>query len=287
MRVALTRPVRWALRGGPVALRCCLVAALASALIAPSAAEARRRGDDEVDLQEWEGHITQLKRRIDRSPDNPNLYLRTAQAYATIGDTKQVLDYTRMAQDRGAHPAQAYLLLGDHYLKVHRFEKALQSFDRALRAAPRNVGAWGKAWTALYELRRSGKKTSVDVGMFANDLQAHGFYFPVSWRDRGQVPEEDPQEASRRTAMGYRLLDSGDMPGAIRAFRRAVDAEPTFADAFRGLGIAHARNKRLEKALGAYTLFTELAAPGHRDIAKIRKIILDYYEASSRRRSGR
>lgn len=243
--------------------------------------------DAALDLQEWEEHIAGLKRRIDRAPRNANLYLRVAQAYSAIGDGRQVMDYVRMAQDRGAHPAQAYLLLGDHYLKVHRFGKALQSYDRALRAAPRNVGAWAKAWRALYELRRSGKKTSMDIGLFANDLQAHGFYFPLPWREKGQVPEEDPQEASRRTAMGYRLLDSGDMPGAIRAFRRALDAEPTFADAFRGLGIAHARSKRLEKALGAYTLFTELAEPGHRDIPKILKIIVDYYEAASRRRAGR
>ena len=68
---------------------------------------------------------------------------------------------------------------------------------------------------------------------------------------------------------------------------RAVDSAPTYADAFRGLGIAHARSRRLEQALGAYTLFTDLAPAGHRDIPKIRKIIIDYYEAASRRRSGR
>jgi tetratricopeptide (TPR) repeat protein len=262
-----------------------VVAFLASIGIASVASSARRGA--EIDLGDWEEHIAQLQRRLDRDPRNPNHYLRVAQAYAAIGETDRVVEYTEMARDHGAHPAQAYLLLGDHYLKVHRFERAMQNYDRALRVAPRNVGAWAKAWRALYELRRSGKKTTLDVRMFANDLQTHGFYFPVSWRDRGQVPSEDPQEAGRRTAMGYRLLDSGDMPGAIRAFRRALDSEPTFADAFRGLGIAHARSKRLEKALGAYTLFTELARPGHKDIPKIRKIILDYYEASSRRRAGR
>ena len=268
-----------------VTLAVCL-STLAAPLLVRSA-QAAGAQEDAIDLREWEEHIAELKRRIDRSPGDSNLYLRAAQAYGTIGDTKHVLDYTAMAREHGAHPAQAYLLLGDHYIKVQRFDKALRSFDRALRAAPRNVDAWARAWRALYELRRSGAKHEVDVGMFATDLQAHGFYFPVSWRDKGRVPDEDPQEASRRTAMGYRLLDSGDMPGAIRAFRRAVDAEPTFADAFRGLGIAHARDKRLEKALGAYTLFTELAEPGHRDIPKIRQIILDYYEASSRRRAGR
>jgi tetratricopeptide (TPR) repeat protein len=256
------------------------------ALMPVPSAHARRDTDETPDVAEWEEHIAQLKRRIDRAPANANLYLRIAQAYGAIGDSRQVMDYVRLAQDRGAHPAQAYLLLGDHYLQVHRFEQAIQSYDRALRAAPRNVGAWAKAWRALYELRRAGNKTTVDVGLFANDLQAHGFYFPISWREKGPAPNEDPQEARRRTATGYRLLDSGDMPGAIRAFRRALDNEPTFADAFRGLGIAHARSKRLEKALGAYTLFTELAEPGHRDIPKIRKIIVDYYEAASRRRRG-
>ena len=258
---------------------------LAAAVCLPAAGMARQEGA--VDLALWESHIDQLKRRSEREPGVPNHYLRVAQAYAVIGDTDRVIDYSRMAQDRGAHPAQVYLLQGDHHLDVHRFERALGAYDRALRAAPGNTRAWSKAWRALYELRRSGRPTDIDVGMFASDLQSQGFYFPVSWRDRGPAPRVDEGEAARRTAMGYRLLDAGDVPGALRAFRRAVDSAPTFADAFRGLGIAHARSRRLEQALGAYTLFTDLAPADHRDIPKIRKIIIDYYEAASRRRAGR
>lgn len=252
-----------------------------------SAARARPSGAEALDLEEWEGHIAELKRRAELDPANPNHLLRVAQAYSAIGDTRRVVDYTRKGEERGAHVAQAHMLLGDHYLTMHQFERALRSFDRALRVAPRNAGAWAKAWRALYELRRGGKTGDVDVGAFAADLQTRGYYFPVSWRDRGPVPREDPGEARQRAAAGYRLLDAGDVPGAVRAFRRALDNDPTFADAFRGLGIAHAREKHLEQALGAYTMFTELAEPGHRDIPKIRQIILDYYEATSRRRAGR
>ena len=258
---------------------------IAAAICVPGLAGAKQ--DAPVDLERWQAHIDQLKRRIEREPSVPNHYLRVAQAYAVVGDTDRVIDYSRMAQDRGAHPAQVYLLQGDHHLDVHRFERALGAYDRALRAAPGNIRAWSKAWRALYELRRSGRPTDIDVGMFASDLQTQGFYFPVSWRDRGPVPPVDEGEAARRTATGYRLLDAGDLPGALRAFRRAVDSAPTFPDAFRGLGIAHARSRRLEQALGAYTMFTDLAPAGHRDIPKIRKIIIDYYEAASRRRSGR
>jgi len=236
-----------------------------------------------ADDAEWEVHIAGLERRIQFERSNPNHYLRVAQAYSMRGDTQQVLDYARMAEQRGAHPARVHLLIGDHYLRLHRFERALRNFDQATRTAPNIAYGWVRVWRTLYELQRAGQRTAIDVPGMASALEVHGFYFPVAWRGRG-APATDRRVAARLTSVGYRLLSSNDLPGAVRSFRRALDSDPTHADAYRGLGITHARQRRIELAFGAYTLFMELAPSDHPDAPGIRKIITDFYRARGRGR---
>ena len=233
------------------------------------------------DPAEWDVHIRGLRRRIEIEPSNPNHYLRVAQAFSAVGDTQQVLDYARMAEQRGAHPARVSLLLGDHYLRLHRFERALRNFDEAVQAAPGSAYARVRQWRTLYELQRAGQRTTADVAATAEALEAAGYYFPAVWRGRG-APATDARAAARMSSVGYRLLAGNDLPGAVRSFRRALDADPTHADAFRGLGITHARQRRIDLAFAAYTMFLELAPEDHQDAPQIRKIITDFYRARGR-----
>ena len=230
---------------------------------------------------EWPAHIDDLKLLLEREPRNPNHYLRIAQAYSVIGDTRQVIDYARMAQERGAHATQAYLLIGDHFLRLGKYDRALNAFQRALRNTPENARGWTQMWRALYELRRENQQSAIDTTTIGQDLEAQGFYFPEAWRQPGEPPTEDPEIARRLTRTGYRALERDDVAGAVRSFRQALNAEPTYAEAFRGLGIAHARKRRLKLALGAYTLFLELAGADNPDIPAIRKIIVDFYRSKS------
>jgi tetratricopeptide (TPR) repeat protein len=247
-----------------------------------------RRARGEIDIEAWESHISDLKQWTAREPHHANHFLRVAQAYSVVGDTRNVVEWCRMAQERGAHRSRAYLLMGDHYLRMHMFPKAVHSYDRALRSAQRNAQARTKLWRAVYELRRSGATAeSVDIPMLAADLAEAGYFFPRSWQDRGPPPTEDPTRAQRLSEVGYRLLKRNDLAGAVRSFHQSLEAEPIFADSFRGLGIAHVRQRRLEQALGAYSMFLALADPDHRDISGIRKIIVDFYQQGTGNRGGR
>lgn len=234
------------------------------------------------ELQEWEAHIEGLRRQAEREPSNPNHLLRVAQAYAHIGDTPRVIEVARLAERRGAHPAQCAFLLGDHYLQVHRFDLAVSSYERGLRLAPRNGQGWARLWKALFELRRSVPNPTIDVAMAAANLESHGYYFPGNWRQPGAVPATDDARARRLVHEGYRSLQGRDPVGAVRAFRRAIDASPVNPEAFRGLGIAHARQRRLQQALGAYQLFLALAEPRHPDVGRIRAILFDYFRSLHR-----
>ena len=255
------------------------LAALLGAAPIPAAVAAAAEPPDVV---EWQAHIAGLERLVARDPDNPNHYLRVAQAYSELGDTPRVVALAQQAEQHGAHPTQAHLLLADHYLKMHRFEQALKSYGRALRSAPNSALGWTRSWRALYELRRTDTPTRLDLQVIARDLERRGYYFPRAWRQPGPTPTEAPKDARRHTGVGYGRLEQGDLAGAVRAFHLALDAQPAFADAFRGLGIAHARQRRLTMALGAYSLFLELAEPDHADVGRIRQIIVDYYRSQTR-----
>jgi predicted O-linked N-acetylglucosamine transferase (SPINDLY family) len=67
-----------------------------------------------------------------------------------------------------------------------------------------------------------------------------------------------PRRALRLNEDGLRLWHGGDLAGAERAFRAAIDAEPGFAPAFGNLGMVAWEQRRLDEGLALLTRAVEL-----------------------------
>jgi tetratricopeptide (TPR) repeat protein len=67
-----------------------------------------------------------------------------------------------------------------------------------------------------------------------------------------QAAEVEPQNPLYRNAVGAVLLNVGRFPDAQVEFQKAVELDPTYADAFHNLGSAYAEQGKWEEAIGAY-----------------------------------
>jgi len=67
-----------------------------------------------------------------------------------------------------------------------------------------------------------------------------------------QAAEVEPQNALYRNAVGAVLLNLGRFPDAQVEFQKAVELDPTYADAYHNLGSAYAEQGKWEEAITAY-----------------------------------
>jgi len=91
----------------------------------------------------------------------------------------------------------------------------------------------------------------------------------------------EPATARARTAYnaGNQALFDGDSDAAIRAYRQALSAAPTFAPGYRGLGLAFAQGGDNTAAITALRVYLKMA-PHAKDAALIKQRIADFLSKS-------
>ena len=89
--------------------------------------------------------------------------------------------------------------------------------------------------------------------------------------------KHDTQAAKALYAEGNRLTLQGRPGEAVVRFNRALKADPNFADAHRGLGIAYARLEKADQAVRHYELYIKMRPYAH-DADRVRSILRSYYK---------
>lgn len=84
------------------------------------------------------------------------------------------------------------------------------------------------------------------------------------------------KEANEHYHRGNRYLGQKKVALAIRELSRCLEIDPLYGKAYRSLGVAYMLIGRERSAIQAYERFVEYE-PGHKDVAKVREIIADYY----------
>lgn len=94
--------------------------------------------------------------------------------------------------------------------------------------------------------------------------------------ERRQRVARKPVRNRKRAVAHYRsgaaAFKRGDMPGARRAFRAAVQADDRYAPAYRGLGLVDRRARRATSAVRAFRTYLRLA-PQARDRRQVEAVI--------------
>lgn len=184
----------------------------------------------------------------------------------------QVMRLIALARKQGIAAVRTDLLLGNFYRRVGRYDAAFSTLVRVLVRHEEQPYALVELWKTLYDSRLRGAKTSTDIDSIRQRLSESGLHFPR----RFKLTARSSIRAKKLTASGYNTLLKDRPRIAAALFTEAIDLNPSYALAHRGLGIARARAQDYARAAGAYLVYLELS-PDASDAAGVDKALMKYW----------
>ncbi len=95
--------------------------------------------------------------------------------------------------------------------------------------------------------------------------------------DETEAPQADAQSKSARLyEEGVALISDADYVAALAKLQKALDIDPSFAEAHKAMGVCYAHLQEAEKGAFHYEQYLKLN-PGAEDAPEVRRMLADYY----------
>jgi Flp pilus assembly protein TadD len=186
--------------------------------------------------------VAEFRKAAELSPDQPDVHYSLGITLWQMGQFAEAEAELRAATKVKADYAEAYYTLGTVFRQDNKLEEAAAALRQAIALDPNLVGAHT---TLAAVLRQQGNSAAADAeGQKAQEL------FKQSNR---------LQAATFATNSGSKLLQAGDVDGAISQFRSAITVMPEYAPAHKFLAQALDRKGQKAEAQEEFRKAEELA----------------------------
>ena len=158
---------------------------------------------------------------------------------ATQGKYDEAIPILQRALEKDPGQPDIWANLGDIQSKAGKMEDAVASFEKAIALRPDDVGFYQNMGVLFAKM---GKE---------DDAQA-AF---------GKAAELNPEgSAVNFFNLGATLVNSGKLVEAIDAFKRAVEADPDYAEAYYELGICYVGRGQVQETLDVLQKYIEIGS---------------------------
>jgi|GEM_PF-4084962 Tfp pilus assembly protein PilF len=213
--------------------------------------------------------VDEMKTRGNKLGD---IHLAVAAHFLAQGKHKSVLHHIRLARRNGVQDSRTSLLVAGAYRKSGRFDAAFTTLVRILVRHPGQPVALIELWKTLFQQQLQGTAVQTDIQAIRSRLSSAGLYFPAEIKTATTAGE-----SRKIAAAGFNALLSDNLTFAIELFKSALDLDPSYGRAHRGLGIAWGRQHSFKRAAGAYTLYLDLN-PRAADGEKVDRALMRYWK---------
>ncbi len=213
-------------------------------------------------------HIAGLEAAAESRSDDPEAALRLAQTLGAHRRYDDALKWIKTAAERGAHPLRLQLVAGDVHLAAERYEFALAAYFEVASAAPENGYAHLRMWRVMREA--DILPPNVDQGRLKGYLRDAGYHVP----ERRLRPPRTPM-ARQLADRAYDALKQGRFGEALDGFAAALANDDGYPPAYRGMGIAYARQGKDRQARSAYRIYLTLVTRETRESREVRRLLSD------------
>lgn len=192
-------------------------------------------------LHEWQQAKEQLEKALDLGNPDPEVHYELAKALRGLGETKRASEEVAKYQDLKKSQetdleARMSAARGDTALTKGNIDEAIKYYRDAIATRPDNALYHYKLALALEQREDTeGQKEQLEI-----------------------TTRLDPTLAAAQNALGYMLSQSGDVQDAAAHFRLAVQAAPTWTEAWINLAADLAMGARYAEAHSAIDKALEL-----------------------------
>ncbi|MBN2344941.1 MAG: tetratricopeptide repeat protein, partial [Candidatus Aminicenantes bacterium] len=185
-----------------------------------------------------------------------------------INDVEKILELT---MERYPMAANSYFRMANILSRGGRLESALDYMKKAVELVPHDSGMLRSRLanmekkvkaSAAYQVEKAIRSRGVEAAIDKfRELQAHPQ--PPVYFDENEFND-----------LGYRLMQAGNLAGALQVFRMNVELHPGSANAHDSLGECYMRNGEKEKAIESYKRSLEINPQnqhGHEILKKLQE----------------
>jgi tetratricopeptide (TPR) repeat protein len=178
-----------------------------------------------------------LKQAYQANPKQYNYLSLLAQHYAVLGRRDDMVKVLQEIESHSKDYDQAYLLVGDFYLRLNDGESALKEYRQGMAKDAKRKSTYQKRMIEV--LMRQGKRAE------AAEINS-------------AILKADPNDNDAKGLAATFLLDKGDIAQALSDLQAVVTRAPDNAVARFNLGRAHAARGEWEQARQAFQKAIEL-----------------------------
>ena len=178
-----------------------------------------------------------LKQAFQNNPRQYGFLTTLALHYSLVGRHDDMVAVLQQVKSHAADFDQAYLVVGDFYLRIGDGDTALREYREGLTKDPKKKASYQKRMIEVY--MRQGRRAE------AADLNA-------------QVMKDDPNDNDAKGLAATFLLEKGEVARAITELNAVVTRSPENPVAHYQLGRAHAARGEYEQARQQFTRAIEL-----------------------------
>ena len=169
-----------------------------------------KAGNDLFDQGQYKEAIASYQVALEKNPTIDKIHISIGDSYAKLDDYASAAEQYKLVPDTDAMADRAQLSLADAYLRLKKIDDAVAMYKKVLAANPQNPDANYVLGQVIFNQK--------------NDAQAALPYLVAA-------VEAKPDWAAAQIKLGYVYVNLGDNAKAKAAFEKAIELEPTNAEA--------------------------------------------------------
>ncbi|MCP2605807.1 tetratricopeptide repeat protein [Candidatus Aminicenantes bacterium AC-335-O07] len=205
-------------------------------------------------------------------PDFPDAYYNLGLCYEEIGQLATAAEIYKKFIEINPGPAwTAYSKLGEVYIKLQQYDKAVTAFEEVIKSTPNDIRA---NYNLAYAYDMCGEtEKAVDIYRKLINLtpdQAETYYnrifrvydkkgdFNKALEVGMELVNRYPDKAIYYYYVGIEHFKLGNNDKAIEFFNKTIELDPNYAPAYYNSGLVYFRLKRFDRAAEVFEKFLEL-----------------------------
>jgi len=230
-------------------------------------------GEVYIKTRKWSDAVTTLEKAVQLSLDHKSAYFLIGRAYMEQKSYAKAADnFIKYLELNSNNPQDAHLQLGQCYLELEQYDKAIPALEEALKLDPQSNNInyrLAQCYQKVGQYEKAEGVYSNLAQMFPDDAKVY-FNSMIRMYDEAKMPDKavnaaiklidlDASNHESHYNLGAMLVKQDKYTEAIESFKKAIELKPDFIYAYANMGYSYSQMKKYSNAVDAFKKLVEFS----------------------------